>query len=208
MKRSDVKELHFIAHVDNLTSICTNGILCHNKAKKLKPKSIAEQGVQERREMVVVRGANKKLHEFANLYFNARNPMMFKRQGSHEALCVLSISHEILDQPGVIITDMNASREIVRFFEMPYGLAQLEKDLIYTKYWNDVDPIEKYRRVGAICAEVLVPKAVVPGFIQGIYVSCDRTRQSTQRLLKDHPLSEKIVVRPYLFFQATEDVTW
>lgn len=91
---------------------------------------------------------------------------------------------------------------------MPYGLSQLEKDPIYAKYWNDDDPIEKYRCSGAICAEVLVPKAIEPRFIQRIYVSCDGTRQSTQKLLKDHPLSANVVVRPYLFFQSPEDLTW
>ena len=133
MRRSDVKELHFITHVANVVSICKKGILCHSKAKKLNPRSIAEPGIQERREKVIVPGANKKLHEFANLYFNARNPMMFKRKGMHKSLCILSISHEILDQPGIIITDMNASRQFVKFLEMPFGLSQLEKDLIYTQ---------------------------------------------------------------------------
>ena len=208
MLRSEVKELHFITHAANLVSICTKGILCHNKAKKLKPTSIAEPGVQERRESVVIPGANKKLHDFANLYFNARNPMMFKRKGSHESLCVLSISHEILDQAGVIITDMNASRDFVRFLELPYGLSQLDKDLIYTQYWNHEDPIEKYKRSGAICAEVLVPNGMEPRFVEGIYVSCNQTRQSIQALLKNHPLNANIVVRPYLFFQSAEDVTW
>lgn len=103
---------------------------------------------------------------------------------------------------------MNASRNIARFLELPYGLSQLEKDLIYTQYWNHDDPIEKYRRSGAICAEVLVPKAIEPRFIQGIYVSCDGTCQSAQKLLKDHPLGAKVVVTPYLFFQSSEDVTW
>ena len=120
---------------------------------------------------------------------------------------MLSISHGILDEAGIIITDMNASRDFVKFLEMP-GLSQLDKDLIYAQYWNHDDPIEKYRRAGAICAEVLVPKAIELRFIDGIYVSCDRTRQSIQALLKDHPLSAKVVVRPYLFFQSSEDVTW
>jgi len=207
MKRSDVKELHFITHIENILSICRDGILCHTKAKRRKPKSIAEPGVQDRRERVVVPGANKKLHDFANLYFNARNPMMFKRQASHEVLAVLSISSEILDAPGIIITDMNASREVARFLEMR-GLAQLDKELIYAKYWNADDRIEKYRRSGAICAEVLVPAAIEPRFIQGIYVSCDEARQSIQKRLKDHPLSANIVVRPYLFFQRYDDATW
>jgi hypothetical protein len=208
MLRSEVKELHFIAHTENLVSICKRGILCHSAAKKLKPKSIAEQGVQDRRELVVVPGVKKKLHDFANLYFNARNPMMYKRKGAHESLCVLSISHEVLDQPEVIVTDTNASREFVKFDAVRDGLPMLEKELIYAQYWNHDDPIEKYKRSGAICAEVLVPGAIEPRFISAIYVSCEHTRQVIQNRLKDHPLNASIIVRPYLFFQSSEDVTW
>ncbi len=208
MKRSDVKELHFITHLANLGSICTEGILCHDKAKKLKPKSIAEKGVQERREKVIVPGVNKKLHNFVNLYFNARNPMMFKRKEEHASLCILRIAPEILDQPEIIITDTNASREFAKFLPMPYGLSELDEDLIYARYWNHDDPIEKYRRSGAICAEVLVPNAIEPRFIRGIYVSCDAAYQSIQKLLNDHPLSTKVAVRPYLFFQSQEDLKW
>ncbi len=208
MKRSDVGELHFITHINNLISICAKGVLCHSKSKKVRPKSIAEEGVQQRRELVIIPGANKKLHDYANLYFNARNPMMFKRRDIHESLCVLSISDEILDEGDIIITDRNASREYVKFLAMPHGLAQLDKELIYAQYWNHEDPIEKYMRSGAICAEVLVPKDIEPRFIEKIYVSCDQTRQSIQKVTKDHQLKVKVIVRPYLFFQSTEDVTW
>ncbi len=206
MRRSAVRELHFICPIENLLSILQKGILCHNSAKELNPKSIAEPGVQDRRKSVVVPGVNKKLHEFVNLYLNARNPMMYKRKGLHASLCILSVTHEILDEPGVIITDMNASRQYVKFLEMPHGLSQLDKDLIYAKYWNHDDPIEKDRRIGLICAEVLVPRMVAPRFIQAIYVSCDRTRESIKRSLRGHLLAGKIVVRPYLFFLSGEDV--
>lgn len=208
MKRSDVRELHFITHYENLISICEKGILCYNRAKILRPKSIAEQGVQERREGVVVPGINKKLHDFVNLYFNARNPMMFKRKGMHDKLCILSVSDEILDLQDAIVTDMNASREFARFLPLPFGLAEIDKELVYAQYWNHEDPIEKYRRSGAICAEVLVPDEIHPRFIREIYVSCEGTRQAIRKLLEDNPLSAKITIRPYLFFQSQEDVIW
>ena len=133
---------------------------------------------------------------------------MFKRQVIHGSLCVLSISHEILDEGDVIVTDTNASRDYAKFLAMPHGLSQLDIDLIYAQYWNHDDPIEKYKRSGAICAEVLVPEAIKARFIQRIYVSCDQTRQSVQTLMREHPLSANIVVRPYLFFQSPEDLTW
>jgi len=80
MNRSDVKELYYILHIDNLKSILQHGILCYNKAKKFGYTSIADEEIQKRREKVVIPGGKRKLHDYANLYFNARNPMMFKRK--------------------------------------------------------------------------------------------------------------------------------
>jgi hypothetical protein len=48
-----------------------------------------------------------------NLYFHARNPMMFKRRG--EALCVLRVSTDVLQINGTVITDQNAASDYVRF---------------------------------------------------------------------------------------------
>ena len=53
MKRVDVKELHYITHIDNLRLILQYGILCHHKAKKVLRQSIADPEIQKRREKVV-----------------------------------------------------------------------------------------------------------------------------------------------------------
>ncbi len=37
MKRSDLNELHFITHIENVTSIMQHGILCHRRVKQLLP---------------------------------------------------------------------------------------------------------------------------------------------------------------------------
>lgn len=141
MTRSDVKELHYISHIDNLVSIFKYGILCHNKAKKIKFKSVADEEVQKRREKVVIPGGRHKLHDYANLYFNARNPMMFKRKDMHKELAVLRIDSAILDKPDVIISDMNASSGHVRFYPSPEGLKHLNKNLDFCKV---LDSLESY----------------------------------------------------------------
>lgn len=44
------------------------------------------------------------LHEYVNLYFCARNPMLFRIKDLHLELCVLQIDTNVLDLPGVVIT--------------------------------------------------------------------------------------------------------
>lgn len=200
MKRSDVEELFYITDIGNLFDILKKGILCHSKAKKVKPKSIADPIVQERREKVVVPGANKKLHDYANLYFNPRNPMMFKRKDLHEELCILRVSCDIFDEQGVIITDGNAASGYTLFLPPQWGFASLDEGLIYARYWNDEDPIEKARKTRAICAEVLVPGFVDRRFIKGIYVSCVETQRKVTEIVKGHPLEKQVTVEPIFFF--------
>ena len=201
MKRSDIKDLHYITHIDNLKSICEHGILCHNRAKKMKFTSVANGKIQERREKVVIPGGKRKLHSYANLYFNARNPMMFKRKDMHNELCVLQINQALLDEPNVIISDRNASSGYVLFSPSPSGLKNLDTVLIFADDWTDDDPIEYWIRKSTICAEVLVPDYVEPKFITGVYVSCKDTFQKVKQLLRGSSLVEKILINPELFFQ-------
>lgn len=121
MIRSEIKELHYITHIDNPSSIVQHGILSHNKAKKKQCQSVADPIIQERRSKVVVPGGMK-LPAYANLYFNARNPMMFKRKDIHKELIVVQIDPAILDEPKVVISDGNASSDYVRFYPSPEGL--------------------------------------------------------------------------------------
>ena len=107
MRREDLDELHYITAMENLPSIMTLGILSHRRAQKLPHMSVAMKEIQDRRAKVTVPGG-RPLHDYANLYICARNPMMYLRHGAHLTLCVLRISTSVLDLPAVVVTDGNA----------------------------------------------------------------------------------------------------
>lgn len=203
MERADVKELHYITHIDNLRSIFQHGILCHRKAKKILCRSIADPEIQKRREKVVIPGGRRKLHDYANLYFNARNPMMYKRKDMHEELTVLRIDSAILDEPEVVISDGNASSDYVKFHASPEGLEYLDKSLIYAENWTNRDVFQYWISKRTICAEVLVLHFVAVRFIKGIYVSCQDTQQKVKDLLARARIQfqDEIIVNPRLFFR-------
>ncbi|MBI1748033.1 MAG: DUF4433 domain-containing protein [Acidobacteria bacterium] len=77
MNRSDIAELHFIAPIANVPSIMQHGILSHKLAGPIHHGSLAMSEIQERRKNKQIPGA-RKLHEYANLYFDAHNPMLSK----------------------------------------------------------------------------------------------------------------------------------
>ncbi|NMA20497.1 MAG: DUF4433 domain-containing protein [Lentisphaerae bacterium] len=76
--------------IANIASVMAHGILSHNEAAQLNHADISLADVQERRERKSVPGGLL-LHEYANLYFCARNPMMYRRQNERERLCVLLV---------------------------------------------------------------------------------------------------------------------
>lgn len=202
MKRVDVKKLHYITHIDNLRSIFRRGLLCHRKATKVSPHSIADPVIHDLREKVVIPGRKRKLHDYVNLYFNARNPMMYKRKDMHKELAILQINPTILDESEVVISDGNASSGWTHFYASPQGLDSLDKCQIYVDNWYiNRDLFQRWASKRAICAEVLVLDLVAARFIKGIYVSCRETQSRINDLLGKIRFQDKIVVNSRLFFQ-------
>lgn len=166
MNRCDVAELHFITYIENVPSILKRGILSHNESRNINFHDISESGVQERRAKKKIPGTNKSLHDYANLYFDAHNPMLSARRSKNDEICVLRIKNIVLNIDGVIITDKNAARECW-FKTVDEGLPLLNKDEIYATFWTDNNPIKEYKHAGIKCAEVLVPDCVHSDYIIG-----------------------------------------
>src|SRR5215510_9598227 len=97
MNRADVTELHYITAIANLPSIMAHGILSHTLADRLAHDSVAMPEIQERRKNTQIPGA-RSLHEYANLYFDAHNPMLSKCRGRNGEICVLQVNAAVLDE--------------------------------------------------------------------------------------------------------------
>ncbi len=171
MRREDLEELHNISPIDNIPLIMEHGILSHKQAERLDLGTVALLEVQNlRKNTKIPNGGN--LHEYANLYICARNPMMYKRKNMHEELCVLRISTKVLDLPGAIVTDSNAASNYVAFYPGPTGLKYLDGELIFSEYWTHPgDQIQEWQHKAIKCAEVLILNKVPPALIFGAYVS-------------------------------------
>lgn len=184
MNRSDVEELYYITHIDNMPSIMQYGILSRNYAfkKGIDFQDISEEGVQDRRLGKKVLGTNRELHDYANLYFDAHNPMLSARRSRNNEICVLRIRHNVIDMQDVIVTDKNAARDCW-FKPVSDGLPLLDKERIYAVMWiyrNPPDPIEEYKHAGEKCAEVLVPCKIDAQYIVGAYVANNNALQQYQ----------------------------
>jgi ssDNA thymidine ADP-ribosyltransferase DarT-like protein len=131
--------------------------------------------VQDKRDVKRIPGGLA-LHEYANVYFHARNPMMSRRRNEADKICVLRISTEILEIPGAVITDQNAVSKYVKF-STPDRLKTMDLDYVFARNWKHPEnQIEEWCHSSAKCAEVLIPRRITPNFLLGAYVLNDKAK--------------------------------
>lgn len=189
-----LNEFHCIMPFSNIASVMPSGILSYERAAKLPHTSVAMQPVQDRRDQKQVPGGMR-LHQYANLYFHARNPMLYKRLNEAHNLCVIRVSTQILQLQGTVVSDQNAASDYVRFYH-PSQVDQLPLDDIYREDWTHDDKITYWRRKSRKCAEALVPQSVSPQYFLGAYVINQAAAQNLQKLGFHLPIS---VNSPFFF---------
>jgi hypothetical protein len=193
-----IKELYNIMPIPNIPSVMEYGILSYRLRKKrgIESHAIAMPEIQDRRKNKIVPGG-KLLHSYANLYFDAHNPMLSKVRDHNTNICVLRINPDVLSLPGVVITDRNASCNYAGFYPYPSGLKKLDFDMINAIWWiHQDDPrLEEFHK-NVKCAEVLVPNRIDHHYIFGAYVY-DR---ATGQRLQQTGFSGNIKINSSLFF--------
>src|SRR3990172_12075777 len=153
-------ERHYITAIATVPSMLRYGILSHVQAEQLEHDSVAMPEIQQLRENKLIPGA-RSLHEYANLYFDAHNPMLSKCRARNDAICVLRVAATVLDFPGAIVTDRNAASGWARFWPAAAGLGNLDRERIFARYWTHRDdPYDEMSHKSEKCAEVLVPDRV------------------------------------------------
>ncbi len=190
-----VTEFQCIMPIANIASVLEHGILSYEQTAKLEHRSVAMQPVQDRRDLKRVPGGLM-LHHYANLYFHARNPMMFSRKEEAFRLCVLRVALGVAKLRGVVFADRNASSDWVRFLH-PSQADLLDFDAIFAMDWRDPDRFTYYEKKSKKCAEVLVPGCVEPRFLAGAYI-LDTVAEAR---LRAQGFALPVRVDPVLFFR-------
>ena len=191
-----VTELHCIMPIGNVPSVLEHGILSHVRAARLRHHSVALQPVQDNRDVKSV-PQGLKLHQYANLYFHARNPMMYRRKEEAPNLCVLRVSTAVLEQAGAVVTDCNAASTYVRFLA-PSQWKCLDIEDIYARVWTHPESeAREFQHKSRKCAEVLVPERVEPRFLVGAYVVDTEAADRLRGLEVDLPIE----INPVLCFR-------
>ncbi len=128
-------------------------------------------------------GIDKRLHDYANLYFDAHNPMLSKLRDKNNEICILWVNPKVMDLPGVIIADQNASSKYVRFYPVTEGLVAIDKNKLFAKYWTHPEnQYEEWAHKSVKCAEVLVPNKIEPKYITDAYMANPTALEAFKKL--------------------------
>jgi O-acetyl-ADP-ribose deacetylase (regulator of RNase III) len=202
----DIKSLFYITHVDNVPSMLAHGILSHAEMERrgVKTTAIYDAEIVSNRKLKQT-PAGKSLWEYANVYFNARNPMLYRVTCNVDlkSIAVLSVKPAVIDTPGAFLTDGNAANGPTEFYEKAKGLEVLEKNwgIVQSDWWNNTDGSKR-----KIMAECLVPTLITPDMIQAVYVP---GHEAQDRLKTAIGGGAHIIPEPNLFFRpiATHRLT-
>lgn len=185
-----------IMPIENIPSVLQHGIVCFDQMQHFSHSSIAMNDVQSRRSRVEIPNGYS-LHQYANLYFSYHNPMLYKRQGLADELCILALPATVLDLEGCIVADRNAATSLARFYSPMDGLEKLDFSRIHAQFWTDSDQIIQREKKAIKCAEVLVPHSISPDYIAGAYVVSEEAAER----LRNCGFGKRIVVNPSVFYR-------
>lgn len=191
------KYLYNIVAINNLESVLNYGVLSKNKIRnRIAYTDISNTDVQLIRDNVYVT-KNKMLHDFANLYFNPRNAMLYSRLNEVDDLCILRIDKCVLDLEDTVVSDRNAAVGGAKFMSPLQASKRLNFDIIYSKSWDLNDPQEKLRYKAFMMAEVLVYEKIPPNLIKGIWVANENAYKKIEIINTSIPIE----IQPWVFFK-------
>lgn len=199
MIKPDIKSLYYITHVNNLPSILQRGILSHEKVEELEVSytPIYDNRIVSKRKDKSTPTKNS-LWQYANLYFQPRNPMMYRvvHEKDKRDIAIVGVKPDILSAAGVLISDGNAANDPTQFFSIKEGLVILQKQwkIIQNEWWNDLDGSKR-----KIMAECLIPTEISPELIHSIFVADYKAKEQVENIISSSKIP--VIPEPNMFFQ-------
>lgn len=199
-----IKELYYITHIDNVPSILKHGILCHQiiEEESIAFTPIYNKDIVSRRAQRLV-SSGKNLWAFANLYFKARNPMLYKvaHDKPLDEIVVLGIRRDAMNIKGALIADGNAANSPTTIIpRSKIEKVQLDEIIENTQkeWWNQEDGSKR-----KIMAECLVPERIASDYIDTIYTPNLNAKDKLESILT---VEKPIVPEADMFFQPTRKI--
>ena len=174
-----IEYVFHMTEVSNLKNIIQHGLLSHNEAhsRGLNKKDIALQDVnQKRANKSPIHGIN--LHDYVPMYFNPKNPMLYKRKQIQDNIIILAIDRRVIYQDKSIFSDGNAASDSTKFFNNLSDLVRLNWHCIKNEYWNDHVDGKRIK-----CAETLTNPKIPVKYVKKIHCNSIQTKNIVDKIV-------------------------
>src|SRR5258706_10664483 len=196
-----ISGLYYITHIDNLMSITKRGVLSHARVEKdeIPYTPIYDRHiVKARKERIALDGNS--LWNFVNLFFNPRNPMLYRvlKEKAAKDIVVIAINSVILKKTEVFITTGNARAWQSEILTRDKGLLKIKEfqEVFKLEMWANEDGSRT-----RIMAECLVPDRVSPEYLQAVYVVSHKVADDIRARCPSIKID--IIPEPYMFFRPS-----
>lgn len=214
MPKRTIKSLYYITHINNLPSILRHGILSHRQveAKGIPFTPVYNPEIVANREQRLT-SDKKSLWDYANVYFQPRNPMLYKviSETNKKDVVIVGVSPQIVDTKGAFISLGNAASSLSPLLDIKTGLKFINGEywkIINNDWWKTEDGTKR-----KIMAECLIPNGIPPTNIHSVYVTNSVVAEKIRPVLSEFA-HISVVVEPHMFFQPrrhgaiTDKLSW
>jgi hypothetical protein len=195
-ERKPARQLYYITHIDNLPSILKYGILSHQQivSRKINYTQIYNEDIVQNRQGITTPDG-RSLWSFTNLYFQARNPMLFqvKFEASYDSICVLGVDRSILSRKDIYVSDGNAASMNSKISPPSPSMISVIDKQVDKVWWTEIGGKRK------IMAECLVPDQVPPEHVKSIYVANHQVKEKVEQIISSPNIP--VIFEPDMFFQ-------
>ena len=205
-----VTEAFYLAPLDNLDSILTNGLLPQTEVNRrgLAHSDISEHTVQVRRDQRDLRSdgiSSHGLHDFVPLYFARRTPMSSRRRDHNSDLCILviNVAKVCLTADELLFSNGNAGAHNSEIYSNPAELEEhLPLEVVNASYWLDFSDGRR-KRSAELLVHPTVPTPAI-GLIQVVNTpNQERVKAAIKRARPNQPVDWicECTVSPQVFFR-------
>lgn len=208
--------IYHFTHVDNLTGIlAADHLSCDYVARQgITRTEVGASDIKEsRRQRSIPIAPGGYVGDYVPFYFAPRSPMMYRiacdhrdsvpdrYQGGDKPLVYLVTTVGAVIDAGLtwVATDGNAATATTDFTSALATMDQMvDWPLLEAERWNNTaeDPDRQRRRQ----AEFLVYREVPLRLIRWVAVDSERHRSQVSKLLVDHALAGRVIVRPRWYY--------
>jgi ssDNA thymidine ADP-ribosyltransferase, DarT len=203
MTGRSIRNLYYITHLDNVPSILRHGILSHEEIQRkgLHFTAIYDVDIVSRRSHISVPDG-RTLWSFANLYFQPRNPMLYRvaMERGVDRVAVVAVKTNVLARPDVMFANGSAAHQstiIVPATQRHQFIKEIA-DIHSLTWWNAEDGSKR-----RIMAECLVPRLIEPALIDAVYVANAKVAEALQASVGK---SIHVIAEPHMFFEPTKAI--